>query len=151
MGGPIVNQMLRSQPAALAAFTVVELALFLSYQHRDGRFHWFLHFFVGASAALMVMTFAGFIRRRPVSRPLTAILAGHLIAMLPDILFGLGIVPHEEWMEIFLLHIAVHFMPGRNWTWYAVFLACLAAYLFTCWRFGQAVSHRTSQSSQRVV
>jgi len=32
-------------------------------------------------------------------------------------------------MEVFLGHLASHFVPGRNLTWYVVFLASLAAYL----------------------
>jgi hypothetical protein len=34
-------------------------------------------------------------------------------------------------MDVFLRHISTHFVPGRNWTWYAVFLVTSAAYLIT--------------------
>jgi len=37
-------------------FATAEVLLYLSYQHHDSRFHWFLHFFVGSSAAFIVMT-----------------------------------------------------------------------------------------------
>jgi hypothetical protein len=32
-------------------------------------------------------------------------------------------------MDVFLGHVSTHFVPGRNLTWYVVFLACLAVYL----------------------
>ncbi|MDQ3775608.1 MAG: hypothetical protein M3461_15280 [Pseudomonadota bacterium] len=32
-------------------------------------------------------------------------------------------------MDVFLLHVQAHFIPGRNLTWYLIFLLILAAYL----------------------
>lgn len=52
----------------------------------------------------------------------------HLFAITPDLLFAAGIA-HRRWMDIFLGHVGSHFVPGRNLTWYVVFLASLAAYL----------------------
>ena len=113
----------------LALFAAAEVLLYLSYQHHDARFHWFLHFFVGTSAALIAMAVLTFWSARPVRFPLLWLLMGHLIAMLPDILWNLQVLPHQPWMDVYLLHISSHFMPGRNWTWYIIFLVCLAVYL----------------------
>ncbi len=107
---------------------VVEVALFSSYRGHDAKFHWFTHFFVGASAALVVMVGVALRTRRPVPLPLVWPLAGHLFAMFPDVLFNAG-VAHQRWMDVFLGHVSAHFVPGRNLTWYLVFLASLAAYL----------------------
>jgi hypothetical protein len=107
---------------------VVEVALFLSYRGHDARFHWFTHFFVGASVALLLMAAVTLRTRRPVPLPLVWPLAGHLFAMFPDVLFNAG-AAHERWMDVFLGHVSTHYVPGRNLTWYVVFLACLAAYL----------------------
>jgi len=106
----------------------VEIALFLSYRGHDSRFHWFTHFFVGASAALLIMAVVAWRQRRPVRYPLIWPILGHLIAMFPDILFAQGIA-HQRWMDVFLGHLSTHFMPGRNLTWYLVFLATLGFYL----------------------
>lgn len=114
---------------------VVEVALFLSYRGHDARFHWFTHFFVGVSVALLVMAAVALRTRRPVPLPLVWPLAGHLFAMFPDVVFNAG-VAHEGWMDVFLAHISSHFVPGRNLTWYLVFLACLAAYLAVVARVG---------------
>lgn len=109
---------------------LVEVWLYLSYRHHDARFHWFTHFFVGASVALLVMTVVVYRTRRPVRFPLLWPLLGHLFAMVPDILFTAD-EAHQRWMDLFLGHISTHFVPGRNLTWYVVFLLALTAYLIT--------------------
>ena len=111
-----------------AVAALVEVGLYVSYRGHDARFHWFTHFFVGATAAFSVMMLVAGVRRRPVPLPLVWLLAGHLVAMAPDLAFVAG-VAHQPWMDVFLGHISSHYVPGHNWTWYGVFLAALAAYL----------------------
>ncbi|HEV2767407.1 MAG TPA: hypothetical protein VGV63_06860 [Acidimicrobiales bacterium] len=120
----------------------VEVALFSSYRGHDAKFHWFTHFFVGASMALLAMAGVALRTRRPVPVPLVWPLAGHLFAMLPDVLFNVGIA-HQRWMDLFLGHISSHFVPGRNLTWYVVFLACLAAYLAAVFHVGERQDRST--------
>lgn len=125
---------IRGAPRALrvrlwcVAAAVVEVGLYASYRGHDARFHWFTHFFVGASAALLVMAVVAAASGRPVALPLVWVLVGHLVAMAPDLAFVAG-QAHRRWMDVFLGHISTHFVPGRNWTWYAIFLVSLAAYL----------------------
>jgi hypothetical protein len=107
---------------------VVEMGLYASYRGHDARFHWFTHFFVGASAAMLVMLLVAAVTDRPAPRPLLWVLVGHLVAMAPDFAFVAGRA-HRQWMDLFLGHVSTHFVPGRNWTWYAVFLLSLGAYL----------------------
>ena len=107
----------------------VEIALYLSYRGHDARFHWFTHFFVGSAVALLIMSAVALRTRRPVPLPLVWPLLGHLYAMFPDFLFTGGHIAHERWMDVFLGHISTHFVPGRNLTWYVVFLAAVALYL----------------------
>ena len=107
---------------------VTEIGLFDSYRGHDARFHWFTHFFVGAAAALIVMSVVAARRRRAVPRPLVWMLLGHIVAMAPDLVFMAG-VAHRRWMDLFLGHLSSHAVPGRNWTWYIVFLGALGAYL----------------------
>jgi len=111
-------------------FVAVEVGLYLSYRGHDARFHWSTHFLVGASTALVFMAVAAWRRKQPVPAPLLWLLAAHLFAMFPDFVFTVGDV-HRRWMDVFLGHIATHFVPGRNWTWYAVFLGTLGVYLVT--------------------
>jgi hypothetical protein len=108
----------------------VEVALYLSYRGHDARFHWFTHFFIGASLALLVMTVVALRTHRPVPLPLLWILLAHTFAMIPDLLFVGGRV-HERWMDLFLGHLSSHCVPGRNLTWYLVFLVSLTLYLVT--------------------
>jgi len=111
-------------------FTAAEAFLYVSYQQNDGEFHWFLHFFVGASTALILMGLITLLSRRLIRHSLRWIFVGHIIAMFPDILWNFLVATHEPWMDVFLGHIIAHFMPGRNWTWYAIFLVSLAFYLY---------------------
>ena len=69
--------------------------------------------------------------------PLVWVLVGHLVAMAPDLAFVAGHA-HRRWMDVFLGHISTHFVPGRNWTWYAVFLLSLGGYLMILDHLGPA-------------
>lgn len=88
----------------------------------------FLAFLVGGTVALAAMAAWSYATRLPVRRPELWILAAHLYAMFPDFVFEAG-HRHEWWMEVFLLHIRSHFVPGRNLFWLVTFLVALAAYL----------------------
>ena len=107
---------------------VVEIALYLSYRGHEARFHYATHLFVGASAALVIMSVVAWRRRRPVPYPLVWPVLGHLFAMFPDFLFTAG-TAHYRWMDVFLGHISTHFVPGRNLTWAIVYLVALGTYL----------------------
>lgn len=111
-------------------FIAAEAFLYVSYRHHDGRFHWFLHGFVGASTALLAMGLVMLWSGRIVRHPLLWILIGHVVAMFPDILWNFLVATHQPWMNVFLGHIVAHFIPGRNWTWYGIFLASLGFYLY---------------------
>lgn len=105
-----------------------EAFLFMRYQAHDAPYHWFTHFLVGGSVALIWMTVWVVQERRRVSLAAVWVVLGHLVAMFPDLLFAWGI-PHQRWMDAFLGHITSHYIPGGNATWYAVFLGALAGYL----------------------
>lgn len=116
----------RTWPWAVAI--AVEVGLFLQYVSEGARYHWFVHFFVGAGTALVLMTLWSWRTRRPVAHPLSWVVLAHLYAMFPDLLFPHGIV-HAAWMNMFLGHLWVHFVPGQDVTWFVVFVVALTAYL----------------------
>jgi hypothetical protein len=111
-----------------ALAVLVEVGLYSSYRGHDARFHWFLHFFVGASTALLGMAAVAWRTRRPVPLPLVWPVLVHLVAMSPDLLFTAGYA-HRRWMDVVLGHISTHYLPGRDITWYVVFAAALGLYL----------------------
>lgn len=114
--------------AGLVLFLAFEGLLFTRYQGHDARFHWFVHFFVGAAAALSVLAAVAIRWRRPPAHPLALVAALHLVAMFPDLLFAAGLA-HRAWMNVFLGHVVVHRIPGRDFGWLAVFITALAGYL----------------------
>ena len=109
----------------LCAVVAIEGLLYWRYGDEQARYHWFTHFYVGASAALLLMAWYVRSRGRVPALALLYPAVGHLYAMIPDVLFSAGIA-HQHWMDIFLGHVSTHFVPGRNLTWYAVFAASLA-------------------------
>ncbi len=126
-----------------AVAAVAEVGLYLSYRGHDARFHWFTHLFVGASVALAAMAVVVERTGRPVSYPMMWPLLAHIFAIVPDLLF-IGGIAHRRWMDLFLGHVSTHFVPGRNVSWFVLFLASLAAYFVAVWR---AVPTRTTGSS----
>ena len=127
---------------------LAEIVLYLSYRVHDARFHWFTHFFVGASVALAVMTAVAARTRRPVPLPLLWPFLAHVVAMFPDFLF-FGGVAHERWMDLFLGHISTHFIPGRNLTWFVVFVISLTAYVTLLARLPRRSGHEPSPRAAR--
>lgn len=123
----------------LAAVTVVEAALFTTYQGTQAVFHWSVHFLVGLTAAALWNGLYLALRGRPAPGQLAAVLVWHLVAMAPDVVFPAG-VAHQPWMNVFLGHIAVHAIPGRELTWLAVGLAASGFYaaLLSAWLRGRA-------------
>ncbi len=109
---------------------VVEALLYLDYRRGDGTFHYYTHLFAGATLALLLMTVAARHWRRPIRVPFLAVLGGHLLAMGPDALYVRDMA-HQRWMDVFVAHNVSHFIPGRNVTWYLLFLAALSLYLTT--------------------
>ncbi len=104
------------------------VGLYVTYQAHEARYHWFTHFFIGASVGLIAMSVWIAEEKRRVPYPAIWIFAGHAVAMAPDFLFAFGI-PHQRWMDVFLGHLSALSVPGHNLTWYAVFLVTLAGYL----------------------
>lgn len=115
----------------LFAYFSSEIIAYSIYSGHLASFHWFTHFFVGGSIALLSMSIWIYRTHLPVRYPLFWLYLGHIFAMIPDLLFDFAHIPHERWMDIFFGHISTHFVPGRNWTWYVVFMLSLGIYLWT--------------------
>ena len=126
------------RPVSLAVQLLVlllaEVALFASYRAHEAKFHWATHFLVGLTAAALFLLVRLLVTGRPGPLPLLTVLAFHLYAMAPDLLFRGG-VPHAGWMDVFLGHLLVHHMPGGDRTWLAVAVGCSGGYVtaLTLW------------------
>ena len=111
----------------LAVLLLAEAALFASYSAHEARFHWATHFLVGLTAAALFLLVWLLVTGRPGPLPLLTVLAFHLYAMAPDLLFRGG-VPHDGWMDVFLGHLVVHHVPGGDQSWLVVAVGCSGAY-----------------------
>jgi pimeloyl-ACP methyl ester carboxylesterase len=125
---------LRSLLLQVAALIVAEVGLFASYQGHEASFHWATHFLVGLSVAALTNLVWLALKGAPARWQLLSVLAWHLVAMFPDLLFSAG-VPHDGWMNIFLGHIAAHYVPGGavSWLFVALTLSALYCILLAAW------------------
>ena len=124
-----------SLAAQLVVLVVAEVALFASYDVHDARFHWATHFLVALSFTAVLLLARLLLTGAPGPRfLLLTVLAFHLFAMAPDLLFRGGL-PHALWMNVFLGHIAVHYLPGGDRTWLAIALTFSGSYVavLTAW------------------
>ena len=112
----------------LLVLLVAEVLLFRSYGSFDSSFHWAAHFLVGVIAASVFLAVYLLVGAKPARGQLLVLLAFHLFAMLPDLLFRVGI-PHSQWMNVFLGHIAVHYIPGHDRTWLVLALLAYGGYV----------------------
>ncbi len=126
---------------SLAAL-VIEIFVYLNYFAHEARFHWFTHFYAGGAVALLSMAIIAPRLSSPIPFPVLWVVLGHLLAMFPDFLFEAGIA-HRRWMDVFLGHLSSHFIPGRNWAWYGIFVAALTVYLLR----GRTLSLSTGRRS----
>jgi hypothetical protein len=111
----------------LVVLVAAEVALFASYRGHEAGFHWATHFLVGLTAAALLNLVWLLVRDSPAPGQIASLLAAHLVAMFPDLLFSAGI-PHYKWMDVFLGHISAHHIPGADATWLAIGLTSLTAY-----------------------
>ena len=118
----------RSLLVQLVILVLAEILLFTSYGAHDARFHWATHFLVGLAFAALWCLVRLLVTGAPGPRwLLMTVLGFHLYAMLPDLLFRAG-VPHYRWMDVFLGHVASHYVPGGDLTWFLVATLCTGAY-----------------------
>jgi pimeloyl-ACP methyl ester carboxylesterase len=125
----------RSLAVQLVLLVVAEVGLYVSYDAHDARFHWATHFLVALAFASLVLLVRLLVTGVPGPRLLLpSVLGFHLFAMAPDLLFRGG-VPHYRWMDVFLGHVAAHYLPGGDGTWLVVALICLGLFVgaLTAW------------------
>ena len=130
----------------LVVLVLAEVALYVSYDAHDAQFHWATHFLVALAFTAVLLLARLLLTGTPGPRfLLLTVLGFHLFAMTPDLLFRGG-VPHQLWMNAFLGHIAVHYLPGGVRSWLAIALTLSALYVaaLTAWlraRHAEAAPH----------
>lgn len=113
----------------LALLVVVELVLFQRYDAEHARFHWSTHFLDALAFTSLVLLTRLLVTGRPGPRYLLLTLIGfHLYAIVPDLMFSQG-AAHTLWQNVFLGHIAEHYLPGGVSAWLVIALVLTAAYV----------------------
>jgi hypothetical protein len=112
----------------LVAVALGEALVLTAYRFTDSLFHWSTHLLVGLTAAAVYNLLVLSIRSRPAPGQLVSILAAHLVAMAPDVVFPFGI-PHLLWMDVFLVHISAHYLPGGDVGWLVIAFTVTTVYV----------------------
>lgn len=134
--------------AGIAVPVAVEVWFLGKYAAEAASWHWYVHFFAGATLALVLMTWCSWRRRRAVPFPLVWVLLAHFYAAAPDLVISEN-VPHKPWQEVFVGHLASHYLPGRGVSWLVVFAVALGGYLFTLDRRTATPPTRHRQADHR--
>jgi hypothetical protein len=103
-----------------------EFLVYASYGAHDARFHRATHFLVALLVTALWQSLRLVVAARPArGQGLATVVAFHLWAMWPDLLFRVG-VPHYHWMDWLALgHVSFHYLPGGDTSW--LVLALLGA------------------------
>ena len=118
-----------------ALLLAVEAVLFQRYDAEQARFHWSTHFLDALAFTSLVLLAQLWVTGRPGPRYiLLTLLAFHIYAIVPDLMFSEGSA-HSQWQNIFLGHIAEHYLPGGAVSWLAIALVLTATYIaaLTVW------------------
>ena len=109
---------------------IIEILFYRQYAQRGAEFHFWVHSLFGAALGIVVVTIWLLCRPKR-STGLSAWEAGfigHAYSAIPDFLFiAVGIL-HMYWMDIFALHISLHFVRQPVLTMLLLFLTALLAY-----------------------
>ncbi|MGH9149279.1 MAG: hypothetical protein ACRD0F_02960, partial [Acidimicrobiales bacterium] len=119
---------MRSRSFLPLVVVAAEVLVYLRYQAFGAEFHFWLHGMVGGTLGLGALATLRLLRpgRRPPSM-WAAAGAGHAYAAFPDVLFlGAGLL-HVWWMDVFALHVRIHFVPAPLATMFVGFSLALTA------------------------
>lgn len=114
----------------IPVIVAVEIYFFSRYNELGAEFHFWLHGLFGATLGLMGLALWRLFKRRLQGRMLglEAGFVGHIFSAMPDIIFLMFGVLHMYWMDIFALHISLHFVPQPLLVQFVLFLLALVAY-----------------------
>jgi hypothetical protein len=123
----------------LALLMAVEALLFQRCDAEKARFHWSTHFLNALAFTSLALLGRLWATGRPGPRYLLlTLLALHIYAIIPDLIFSAGSA-HSQWQNVFLGHIAEHYLPGGAIAWLAVALVLSGIYAaaLTLWLRGR--------------
>jgi len=113
--------------AVVVAVLGAEAYLYWRYAVYGTLFHYWLHLLFGGTIALVVLAVLRLLRPRSRAHVWGWGFAGHVWSAAPDIAFLLSGILHYWWMDVFALHVTIHFIPAPLLTTFVTFgLALLA-------------------------
>lgn len=123
----------------------VEAWLAYEYHVRGTDWHYVLHSLLGIGAGFAVAAALG--TRKVVRWGLL----GQALSVMPDVLFIVGGIPHQRWMDIFVAHITIHVVPQPLLIATALFLLAGWGWYLTAWTPARASGRLLALSGVAVV
>ena len=120
----------RRHLTSASLIVVVEVLFYRQYAHLGAEFHFWLHSLFGAALGIVALTSWQLLRpqNKNTISAWEAGFIGHIYSAIPDVLFIAVGVLHMYWMDIFALHITLHFVRQPILTMLVLFLIALLAY-----------------------
>lgn len=125
---------------------LLEAYLYIRYAAVGAEYHFWLHGLIGGIIGVSILTAWRLLRasRGKTFRPWEAGALGHIYSAVPDILFITTGMLHMYWMDIFGLHISVHYIPYPILTLIGLGVLTSVSYML-------AVRHHTGWSVRCLV
>lgn len=95
---------------------LTETLLFTTYRDHEAGLRWAPHFLVALAMWGLVNLLSLALKGAPARGQVLTLLGWHLFAVLPDLLLSAGRA-HDDWMNIFLGHPALHHVSGGAYLW----------------------------------
>jgi pimeloyl-ACP methyl ester carboxylesterase len=93
-----------------------EALLFATYRDHQAAAQWAPHLLVAMTMWALVNLLWLALKGAPAGGQVVTLLAWHLFAVFPDVLLTAG-SPHDDWMNVFLGHVALHHVSGGEYLW----------------------------------
>lgn len=108
----------------------IEIYFYRRYAALGAEFHFWVHGLFGAALGITGLTLWRLARRKTDGwmKSYEAGFLGHVYSAVPDVIFLLFGILHMYWMDIFALHISVHFIPAPVPTMLGLFILSLIGY-----------------------
>ena len=107
---------------------IFEAWLYNQYAALGAQFHYWLHGLFGGALGAWAATAVVMLSRRRTANMWSAGVLGHLYSALPDVLFLAFGTLHYLWMDVFAVHISLHFIPAPLATMFAVFAVSVGSW-----------------------
>ena len=128
---------LRAISPQLVVLIAAEVLLLATYRDHEASAQWAPHLLVAMTMWAVVNLLWLALKGAPAGGQVLTLVGWHLFAVLPDLLLSAGRT-HDDWMNVFLGHVALHRGSGGSYLWLFSALGACGLYAVVLSRWVQA-------------